>query len=256
MKSPKSEVRTTGIFVPHFVRHFISALAVLCAALPAGAAETSKSDTNNDYSAFRIITDRNIFNSRRYARSGPAPRQETTQRTRVDSFTLLGTMSYEKGLFAFFDGTRSDFRKAAKPGDTVADYKITRIEQSKVKLISGTNEVDLPVGMQLRKDEENGWKLAAAERSYETSPNPPRAPATPVLTRTETPRAETPEPPPDFGPGGPPVVAFPGGDGSSAIPGVEGAAPTNGSPAEASSANDPNSVLERLRQRAAAERGE
>jgi hypothetical protein len=229
---------------------------VLHAAFSASAAETSKTDTNKDYSAFKIITDRNIFNSRRYARSGPAPKQETTQRTPVDSFTLLGTMSYEKGLFAFFDGTRSDFRKAAKPGDTVGGYKVDSIEQSKVKLVSGTNALDLPVGMQLRKDDEGSWKLAAAERSFDSSPNPPRAPTNPVTTRTEASPATNPEAPPDFGPGGPPMVALPGAEGFQPPPGFEGGAPTNAASVTAPAGNDPNSVLERLRQRAAAERGE
>ena len=29
----------------------------------------------------------------------------------VDSFSFVGTMSYAKGTFAFFDGTSPDFRK-------------------------------------------------------------------------------------------------------------------------------------------------
>src|SRR2546421_1583725 len=65
-----------------------------------GAQPTNAPD-RFDYSAFKLITERNIFNSHRSARY-TAPRESGPQ-ARVDSFALVGTMSYEKGPFAFFD---------------------------------------------------------------------------------------------------------------------------------------------------------
>ena len=74
--------------------------------------------------------------------------------------TLVGTMTYEKGTFAFFDGTSSDYKKALKLTDTIAGYKVTTIAPNGVKLASGTNEVELSVGAQLRREEDGPWLLA------------------------------------------------------------------------------------------------
>src|SRR5262249_468863 len=64
---------------------------------------------------FRIVTERNIFDPNR----GPAIRPRSGPTRSTDYFALVGTMSYEKGLFAFFDGTSSEYRKALKLGDSI-----------------------------------------------------------------------------------------------------------------------------------------
>ena len=55
-------------------------------------------------------------------------------------------MTYEKGTFAFFDGTSSDYKKALKLTDVIAGYKVTNIAPNGVKLASGTNALELSVG--------------------------------------------------------------------------------------------------------------
>ena len=67
-----------------------------------------------DFTPFQIIGQRNIFDPNRvpHVRSGysrSAPRI-------VDSFSFVGTMSYAKGTFAFFDGTSPDFPQGAGAG--------------------------------------------------------------------------------------------------------------------------------------------
>jgi hypothetical protein len=78
---------------------------------------------------------------------------------------LTGTMRDEKGPLAFFDGTQSDHRKVLKPNDTIAGFTITEIEHAYVKLKSGTNEVMLPVNMQLGREEEGQWQLSPRSES-------------------------------------------------------------------------------------------
>ncbi|HOX57791.1 MAG TPA: hypothetical protein P5205_06200 [Candidatus Paceibacterota bacterium] len=127
-------------------------------------AGTNTGPASLDYSAFKIIVERNIFDPNRYpARPAGAP---TRQPTRVDSLTLVGTMSYDKGTFAFFDGTSSDYKKALKQADLIAGYKVTNILPSSVTLASGTNELKLVVGMQLRREEEGPWRLSGQSQSY------------------------------------------------------------------------------------------
>ena len=121
-------------------------------------AQTTNSSSKLDYSLFKIVTERNIFNAHRSARY--RPRAETGLQARVDSFSLVGTMSYEKGTYAFFDGTRSEYRKALKLEDGIAGYKVAAIDPAFVKLASPTNELVLQVGMQLRREENDRWRLS------------------------------------------------------------------------------------------------
>jgi len=113
-----------------------------------------------DYSAFNLITDRNIFNQRRSGRQARGSRRETRNSARGDYFALAGTMSYEKGTFAFFEGTSSEYKKVLKPAETIAGYTVTAITPAYVKLASSSNEVKLPVGMQLRREESGDWHLS------------------------------------------------------------------------------------------------
>src|SRR6185295_14407327 len=75
-------------------------------------------------SVFRIIADRNIFNANR---SGGQVRLESRRPTQVESFTLVGTMAYDKGTFAFFEGSSSEFTKAMKANSVIAVHKLVDI---------------------------------------------------------------------------------------------------------------------------------
>ena len=79
-------------------------------------------------------------------------------------------MTYEKGTFAFFDGTSSEYKKALKLADAIAGYKVTNIAPNGVKLASGTNELELSVGAQLRREEDGPWLLAGQSASYASTP--------------------------------------------------------------------------------------
>src|SRR4030095_1989792 len=68
---------------------------------PATSAEASETNTvhRSDYASFKIIHERNIFNANRSRRrEGPG---ERTRPAKVETFSLVGTMSYAKGDFAF-----------------------------------------------------------------------------------------------------------------------------------------------------------
>ncbi|MCX6923759.1 MAG: hypothetical protein NT154_11210 [Verrucomicrobia bacterium] len=135
----------------------------------------TSSGTNNalpklDYANFRIIVDRNIFDPNRIPRRigdrviRQAPRS-------VDSLTLVGTMSYENGTFAFFDGSSYDYKKALKLTDVIAGYKVADIMPNSVKLAAGTNELELKVGMQMRREEDGPWLVAGQSRPYALKSN-------------------------------------------------------------------------------------
>jgi hypothetical protein len=93
----------------------------------------------------------------------------------TESFSLVGTMSYEKGTFAFFDGTSAGYRKVLKLADAIAGYKVTNITPNYVKLTSGTNQLELRVGMQMRREDEGEWLLASQAEAYASAAAAPNA---------------------------------------------------------------------------------
>lgn len=123
----------------------------------------------NDYTQFaQFITTRNIFNPQRYAiRIGQPPPQSTTPRY-APTFTLVGTMNYEKGMFAFFDGNQNELRKVLYTSDTngIAGYVLTNISSASVVLLAPDKQetVQMKIGDSMQKDG-SIWRLAMTGRN-------------------------------------------------------------------------------------------
>ena len=125
-------------------------------------AGTNSGPARLNYSAFKLILDRNIFDPNRVPiRPGGVRRIRT-----VDSLTLRGTITYEKGTYAVFEGSSADYTKKLKLNDRIAGYKVTNIGFNGVQLAAGTNTVDLLVGMQLRREEDGPWVPSSKPASY------------------------------------------------------------------------------------------
>ena len=124
--------------------------------------------TGTNFESFRIISDRNIFNQNRSSRS--ARRDSSRQRPApaVQSLSLVGTMSYEKGDFAFFDGSSPDYKKGLKPGDKIAGYEIKEVKPSCVTIANEKQQFEMKVGQQLRREDEGEWQLASANSRSST----------------------------------------------------------------------------------------
>jgi hypothetical protein len=144
---------------------------------------TNSSIVGLDYSAFKLIVDRNIFDPNRYPRRPNEPRVRSAPKP-FDSLTLVGTMSYEKGAFAFFDGSSTEYKKALKLSDVIAGYKVTNIAPNGVTLAAGTNALELSVGMQLRREEDGPWLLSGRSGSYAATPAPTATNALAATTAT------------------------------------------------------------------------
>jgi hypothetical protein len=128
-----------------------------------------------DFSTFSIITHRNIFDpNRRGDRNTNIIARPVVHSEHI---TLVGTMSYEKGKFAFFDGDNSEYQKALQRAGTIAGYTVTDIRPDTVKLSAGTNNVELKVGMQLRREEGGPWHVSAAPETYASSTTSAAAPS-------------------------------------------------------------------------------
>jgi hypothetical protein len=108
------------------------------------------------FEPFQIIAERNIFAPKS---SGRPAESEKPSRPTPDSLVLAGTMSYEKGQFAFFDGSNPDFRKVLKVGGNVGGCILTEITSKQVKLKAGALEFELPVGTRLLRENASQWKF-------------------------------------------------------------------------------------------------
>lgn len=134
---------------------------VLAAALLSAAAARGQTNAVPDtgLSGFGVIAERNIFNPQRTAPSAaPAPPREERRTVQVDSFALVGTLSYEKGRFAVFDGSRSEYRAVLSVGDTVAGYTIEAIHEGKVRLNGEGGDLELNVSSGMRREDGGEWR--------------------------------------------------------------------------------------------------
>ena len=88
----------------------------------------------------------------------------------IETMTLVGTLGSEKGWFAFFDGSRSEFKRVLAAGKSIGGQRIAQITSTAVTLESGTNSVCLKLGMTLQRSEDD-WHLLTEGDSPKT-PNP------------------------------------------------------------------------------------
>jgi hypothetical protein len=235
----------------------LSALAIalgICVSVSVSAAEGTNAPGPADFASYKVIPERNIFNPRRTR--GYVPTNETRrQRPRqTDWFALTGTMTYDKGPYAFFEGSSSDLRKVAKPEDTIAGFKVVNIEKNMVKLQSGTNELELKVGMQLRKSATGEWASSERTDTYEAPANYATS------TRVTIPGSVNTNGISDGGTNSEEGILL---DGAAFPPGTEvgsqedtrGSA-TTPAPSNGTGITETDPVLRRLAERAAAERGD
>lgn len=115
-----------------------------------------------DESAFRIVSERNIFNANR---SGGQVRLSSRRAPRVESFTLVGTLAYDKGAFAFFEGSSSELTKVLKPDGIIAGHKLVDILADGVRLEADGQITDLAVGAAMRREDEGAWRRGDAVAS-------------------------------------------------------------------------------------------
>ena len=147
-------------------------LRLVCAALVLLASATFAFAQSNvpgpaDFDRFsHFVADRNIFDPNRVPHSyrPGSIRPPRPPRSRgTPGIMLVGTMSYEKGMFAFFNGNSEEWKKALSVAGKIADYTVTEITASRVQLESADKkqQLELRVGDGLRQ--ENGkWVLSAA----------------------------------------------------------------------------------------------
>ncbi len=123
---------------------------------------STSSSTNNSsaLAAYRIIGERNIFNPNRGPRTSAATVDAPPPKiVKVDTASLVGTLIHGSGMIAFFDGSSDLFRKAVKPSDTFGGCKVIAVAPDSVWLEMDGKEVEVKVGMQIRRQDQGEWQL-------------------------------------------------------------------------------------------------
>jgi hypothetical protein len=133
-------------------------LALGCLLAGPAAAQVTNAPTRPDFNSFRLISERNIFNPNRSSRSSRSGRTETRRAPKVEVISLVGILGYDKGLFAFFDGSSAEYRKALQTSGKIAGYQITAITPKSVVLATDEGPLELNLGGQLRKEDDGPWK--------------------------------------------------------------------------------------------------
>ena len=145
---------------------FAGGLLVLLAGAALAAGQSNGVPGAADYAKFStFIADRNIFDPNRvphhYTPGYHPPRPRA--RAEAPDTMLVGTMSYAKGMFAFFSGNSPELQKVLQAGQSIAGYTVAAIVPGGVRLESADkkDEIELKVGDGLRQ-EDGKWVFAAA----------------------------------------------------------------------------------------------
>jgi len=130
--------------------------------------------TGPTFDTYRLIGDRNIFNPNRVGRS----RSSETPPPRTEVISFVGTMQYEKGLFAFFDSPDTVYRKALNEGGALGKFTVKGITADQVELERDAKPLTLRIGQQLRRPDGGDWSVIGADivrseaRAAEADANP------------------------------------------------------------------------------------
>ncbi|MBP7141873.1 MAG: hypothetical protein KBA71_08185 [Opitutaceae bacterium] len=162
---PPSASRQTGSAT--WTRALILTVALLAAAgvrLPAQSradrrSRSAASQPADPFDAFRTIGERNIFDPNRQ----PRIRRDSSTDVATPSdevISFVGTLQYEKGLFAFFDGSDPRYRTTLPIGGGIAGFSITQIAPRSVSLSAKDRLLTLRMGESLRRREGSDWSVS------------------------------------------------------------------------------------------------
>lgn len=152
-------------------------------------ATTPAAPTAPTFDSFRLIAERNIFDPNRVGRSAQNNRREA--QPTGDTITLVGTMQYEKGYFAFFDSPNAKFRAALTATGTVADFTVKQVTANSVELTRNGQSIHLAISQQLYRPVGGDWTLSAAPARMDIAANSDASASTGASTAIPADASET-----------------------------------------------------------------
>jgi len=129
---------------------------------------TAGDSSTLSFEAFSIVVGRNIFNA---DRRGLQVTTQTVERPPDERIVLVGALinhaTTGTEIVAFFEGSKREYETTAKPGDTIAEWRVTQVRTDGVTLDKEGLKTVLPVGSALSRPAEGGeWKVVAFSGSF------------------------------------------------------------------------------------------
>lgn len=142
-------------------------LLALITLIPIGA---SGADELPPFDSFKIVLDRNIFNSQRTGDIRKSNKPTTqTQTITPDKITLAGVLINGAEVVAFFDGSRSEYTAAVRLGEKIANHRLVEVRTDQVRLVHNGKTLELPVGFQIQREGEEAWTVTSPPMATESS---------------------------------------------------------------------------------------
>jgi len=162
---------------PTPLKIYLALSAVLMATATCALAQSNDVPSPDEYAAFsHFIADRNIFDPARvphdYHRNHSFHSTHVHLPHGTPGIQFVGTMSYEKGWFAFFSGNNEGLSRVLQTGDKLQGYTITDITATNVMMTSADQkeQLELEIGDGLRQESDKWIFSKAGELPTEASP--------------------------------------------------------------------------------------
>ena len=143
-------------------------------AAPTGSTNTEASNSARrpdpfDYSTFRMVAERNIFNTQRSPIGTNTSGSGEPRTFQVNTISHVGFLGSAKGDRAFFDGSSLSYRKAITIGESLDIFKLTSISPEGAVLEAPGGRFSLKIGDQIRQENEGEWKLTDSRQLSQAS---------------------------------------------------------------------------------------
>ena len=133
-----------------------SEAALASAGAPAAAGPAAPAGS---LEAFALVTERNIFNPNRTARTRAAPEEKPV---RTEEVALVGVVGFGTSTSAVFHSTDPRLKGEAAAGGQVGDFTVVAVSPSAVELRAGERTYTLAVAQRLTRAEGGEWTASAA----------------------------------------------------------------------------------------------
>ena len=109
--------------------------------------------------AFALLTERNIFNPNRTARTRTAPEEKPV---RTEEVALVGVVGFGQSTAAVFHSADPRLKGEAGPGGRLGEFTVVAVSPSAVELRAGERTFTLAVAQRLTRVEGGEWTASAA----------------------------------------------------------------------------------------------
>lgn len=109
--------------------------------------------------AFALLTERNIFNPNRTARTRTAPEEKPV---RTEEVALVGVVGFGQSTAAVFHSADPRLKGEAGPGGRLGEFTVVAVSPSAVELRAGERTFTLAVAQRLTRTEGGEWTASAA----------------------------------------------------------------------------------------------